>query len=365
MHWFNAMPGKMLYMQNLRKKNIAIIIPDFDFGGEEKRAVFFANNYADYFNKVILVSPEGKSLELLDKRVNHISLQLRNMLNIPKMMSILKTEKIDYLQGHKRITMPYLFTAEKFLKLVSVFNFDNIYPKYNGVCKFITPFNILYLSDVLRDFYTPYYPGKNNITINMGGDFFEETSPEEKEALRKSLGTGDRTVLLSLGRLSYQKNHKALIEALALIKDQHFVCLIAGSGPLEDELKNQVAANGLEDKIIFLGHRTDIKQLLGIADILVQSSHFEGFPNVFIEAASVGLPIVATNVGSSKTLIQQNGLLVSPGDVAALAKGIRTVISNYADYKAGAESLKQSNYFQQFHKQQMLKGYLSFYETMN
>lgn len=359
------MSGKLFYMQNLSKKNIAIIIPDFDFGGEEKRAVFFANNYADYFNKVILVSPEGKSMPLLDKRVSHIPLQLRNMLNVPKVLSILKNEKIDYLQGHKRITMPYLFAAEKFLKLVSVFNFDNIYPKYNGVCKFITPSNILYLSDVLKDFYSPYYPGKNNITINMGGDFFEETSAEEKEDLRKSLGIKDQTILLSLGRLSYQKNHKALIDALSQIKDQNFICLVAGSGPLEEELKKQVVANGLEDKVVFLGHRTDIKQLLGIADILVQSSHFEGFPNVFIEAASVGLPIVATNVGSSKTLVQKNGILVKPDDIEELARGIRTVILNYTNYKAGANSLKESDYFQQFHKLQMLKGYISFYETVN
>ncbi|PWK77729.1 glycosyl transferase family 1 [Mucilaginibacter oryzae] len=348
---------------NLTK--IAIIIPDFDAGGEEKRAVFFANNYVRYFEKVILFAPDGTSSALLDNRVEHVKIDVKSIKNLPKILKIIKDNQVTILQGHKRFTMPYLLLAEKVLKVTSVFNFDNIYLKFNYACKLLSPSYIIYLSSIVEDYYKSLYKGFKNKTINIGGDFYQRFDKEKILALRNELGIDDnKFVILSLGRLSEQKNHKKLIYSLTALKDTNFICLIAGSGPLRSELEQLVLENGLVEKVIFLGHRTDVENLVNIADVLVQTSIFEGFPNVFIEAASVGLPIISTDVGSSKSIVRENGILVDPHSSDGISDAIKLMIQNYPQYKENAVAFVDSSYFRQFHKNIMLSNYIDFYKSL-
>ncbi len=353
-------------MTDLKTKSIAIIIPDFDYGGEEHRAVFFANNYLNYFKRVYLIAPDGQSTIKLLPEVIHVRKNVRNIKNISSVLKFLKQEKIDFLQGHKRATLPYLFLAEKRLKINSLFNFDNIYLKHNRICSYITPTNIAYLSDVLKDFYHKYYLFSrfNNVTINMGGSFFQEQSADKKVETRRLLGIDNTFVVLSLGRLDTQKNHKLLLLALSKLQHRNFVCLVVGDGPLKNELFAQCDKLNLSDKVKFLGHRTDIENILNASDILVQSSIFEGFPNVFIEAASVSLPIVATNVGSSRTLIKKNGVLINSNDVNALVTAIEAVMDNYLSYKDSAIAMKNSDFLKQFTRENMLANYIHFYQNI-
>lgn len=350
-------------MKPLINLSIALIIPDFDYGGEEKRVVFFANNYLNYFKEVYVFAPDGKSSILLDARVKHIKLNTRNYINIFNILNIIKENKITVLQGHKRAVLPYLFTAEKFLGVNCNFNFDNIYLN-NGLSKYLMPQTIFYLSDVLKEHYEQQFITHKNIVINMGGDFFHPISQGEIQSYKKEMEIQDKKVILSLGRLSLQKNHKLLIEALLKVKHLNYVVLIVGEGPLDKNLKELCQINGLSDKIYFLGHRKDIAVLLSISDFLVQSSIFEGFPNVFIEAASVGLPIIATNVGSSKSLVEDNGILVPPNSVESLASAIDIMFNNLVTYKANAIELSKSDYFMQFSKNNMLENYVTYYKSI-
>ncbi len=351
-------------MNDLKNKKIAIIIPDFDNGGEEHRAVFFANSYLKFFNEVFVIAPDGFSSAKLSDKVKHLVVNVRNPKHIITVLKLLNKYNITYLQGHKRATLPYLYLAEKLLKVTSLFNFDNIYLNYNRICSFISPRHIAYLSDVLKDFYSPIYSSRrfDNVTINMGGTFFHPQSSEKIEATRLRLNLENKFVILSLGRLDNQKNHHLLLQALSRIKRSDYVCLIGGDGVLKAELMQTAQDLGLSSAVRFLGQRTDIEDLLNVADVLVQSSIFEGFPNVFIEAASVGLPIVATNVGSSKTLVRSNGILVESNDVEGLAKAIVVLADNYSTYKEQAVFLSGGSYLKKFHRNEMLRNYIGFYE---
>jgi glycosyltransferase involved in cell wall biosynthesis len=349
-------------MTNLSNISIGLIIPDFDFGGEEKRVVFFANNYLNSFKEVYVFSPDGKSSSLLDSRVNHVQINTRNYTNIFKILSLLKKKNITFLQGHKRASLPILVAAEKFLNIKCNFNFDNIYLN-NGLSKYIMPKAIFYLSDVLKDHYKVQFTRHSNLVINMGGEFFDPISEEDINSHKQILGIQDKKVVLSLGRLSLQKNHKLLIEALLKVEYSNYIVLVVGEGPLEKDLKELCQTYGLNDKVKFLGHRKDINVLLSVSDFLVQSSIFEGFPNVFIEAASIGLPIVATNVGSSKTLVNDNGILVPSNNIESLANAIDTLCNEGKIYKENALMLSRSDYFKQFHKDNMLKNYLFYYQS--
>lgn len=354
-------------MSELKSKKIAIIIPDFDYGGEEHRAVFFANNYTKYFGEVFVIAPEGLSSSKLAENVRHLKVNVRHPLSILRVLSLLKKHQITYLQGHKRATLPYLYLSEKLSGTKSLFNFDNIYLNHNRICSFISPRHIAYLSDVLNDFYSDIYSSKrfNNVTINMGGTFYQSQTVADITEIKKRLNVEEQFVILSLGRLDNQKNHRLLLKALKRIKTSDYICLIAGDGELKSELIQEAEVLGLSQKVRFLGHRTDIEDLLNASDVLVQSSVFEGFPNVFIEAASVGLPIIATNVGSSKTLVRNNGILVESQDEIGLATAIDKLADNYSVYKAEAAALSNDLFLKKFHRNEMLLNYILFYKQFS
>ena len=148
-------------------------------------------------------------------------------------------------------------------------------------------------------------------------------------------GTGERAVLETLftskpdviiaavGRLSPEKGFDQLIEAARIIVragDRIGIVLI-GDGPERRKLEARVRASDLESNVVFTGFRKDVDDLLPSADILVQSSYTEGLPNVVLEACAAGVPVVATDVGGTSEIIEDevNGFLVPPADPAALA----------------------------------------------
>jgi sugar transferase (PEP-CTERM/EpsH1 system associated) len=137
-------------------------------------------------------------------------------------------------------------------------------------------------------------------------------------------------VIGALGRLVPVKNHAALIEAARLLRDEgaDTTVIIAGEGPLRGELEGLAASAGLADRVTFLGHRTDPEVVLAALDVFVLPSISEGLPNTVLEAMATGLPSVVSRVGGADELIEPGvtGVLVAPGDPAALARALGTLI---------------------------------------
>lgn len=149
--------------------------------------------------------------------------------------------------------------------------------------------------------------------------------------LRSTLSRGSQwPLVLTPARLHEQKGHKYLLQAAAMVPEVMFV--LAGDGPLRTELEKQARSLSLEERVIFLGHRDDIPDLLAATDMFVLPSLFEGYPLSVMEAAAAGKPIVATAVGGTDEAIcsGQTGLLVPPADPWALANAIRTLLANPA-----------------------------------
>jgi glycosyltransferase involved in cell wall biosynthesis len=279
-----------------------------------------------------------------------------------RVLRFVKEQKIHFIQGHKRTTFPYLYAIEKFTEARVNFNFDNIYLDKEWLYRF-APRRLYYLSDYMRDHYAGWFAGKENVTINMGGEFYNPIPAEEAQRLRDTLHVQGKFVLISLGRLSDQKNQEVTLKALSTLRDESIVCLMVGEGPKEMVLKKMAADLDLNRQVIFLGHRSDVDRLLNISDALIQASIFEGFPNVFIEAASLAKPIITTRVGSYSTLVNDNGIAVEVNDVAGLANAIRTLKAGYTQYALAAKTLSNSPYFGQFHKSKMLENYLIQYRN--
>jgi glycosyltransferase involved in cell wall biosynthesis len=127
--------------------------------------------------------------------------------------------------------------------------------------------------------------------------------------------------MIMIGRFAEQKDHRTLFQALAQLRDRDWFLDLVGDGPLRSSAQELVVELGLEDRVSFLGMRTDVSSLLARAQIYVLSSRWEGLPRSIIEAMRAGLPVVASDVGGVAELVEDGstGCLVPRGDVDALA----------------------------------------------
>lgn len=145
----------------------------------------------------------------------------------------------------------------------------------------------------------PFTVIHNAIDVTM----FEYNSVVRQQK-RDELGIQDKFIIGHVGRFSYQKNHEFIIDVFSeLTKQQpNAILLLIGdavAGELEylDRAKQKVATLDLQDKVKFLGMRTDVNELMQALDCFVLPSHFEGFPMVGVEAQTAGLPcFFSTNI---------------------------------------------------------------------
>ncbi|MBV6306763.1 glycosyltransferase family 4 protein [Candidimonas humi] len=160
--------------------------------------------------------------------------------------------------------------------------------------------------------------------------------PVDAAILRHELGLSpDAIVIGSVGHMRERKGHPDLVAAsIPLIRSRpNLHLVIAGEGePLLTSLREQVASEGLGDRIHLLGRRRDIANLLSGFDIFALATKSEALGTAYLEAAACGLPLVGTNVGGVPEIIEEgvNGLLVEPGNRAQLADALSRLVDDPA-----------------------------------
>lgn len=146
---------------------------------------------------------------------------------------------------------------------------------------------------------------------------------------RRALGlTPEHQVVLTVARLAPQKGLGLLADSAALLADRvpQARWLVAGGGPLLDELADQVIGEDLP--VILLGRRSDVPDLLATADVLVSTSAWEGQPINVQEALAAGVPIVATDVGGTREVTDGAARLVPYPDADALTSQLTAVLTD-------------------------------------
>jgi glycosyltransferase involved in cell wall biosynthesis len=161
-------------------------------------------------------------------------------------------------------------------------------------------------------------------------------------AIRQEFGVDPSTpLLLTASRLFSWKGHTELLKALAVVKKAgcDFKLLIVGDddprahptrSSFSAELKILAQDLGLQENVIFSGHRTDMPQIMAACDIFTMPSFEEPFGMVFVEAMAMKKPVVALDNGGSQEVIRhgETGLLSAPYDIDQLAANIRALIEN-------------------------------------
>jgi glycosyltransferase involved in cell wall biosynthesis len=159
-------------------------------------------------------------------------------------------------------------------------------------------------------------------------------------------------LIIAVGRLIPKKGFGDLLRTCALLakREVSFRCEIIGEGPLESELQGQIDELCLQNEIELSGAKpqSQLRRRLAAANVFVLPSvidpdgGMDNLPTVIMEAMATGLPVVSTNIGGIPEMVIENetGFLVSPGDTAAMADAIQTMISN----SASAAKLGYSGY---------------------
>ncbi|MBE9531204.1 MAG: glycosyltransferase, partial [Proteobacteria bacterium] len=158
---------------------------------------------------------------------------------------------------------------------------------------------------------------------------------DNKRAARESIGLPkDKVLIGTISRLATQKGHCYLFEAFKILKARvpGLSLVIAGDGPLKDELAELVRSLGIADDVIFLGARRDVSSILKALDLYVLPSLWEGLPMALLEAMATSLPVVATRVSGVPEVIEDDvsGMLVEAKDAKAFAAAMERVLVDSA-----------------------------------
>lgn len=157
-----------------------------------------------------------------------------------------------------------------------------------------------------------------------------------RKAQRTKWAVDDKKKVIGLiGRIDPQKDHKNFISAIAQLPDQQkedikVVCAGYRNETQISDLRAFARDLQLEEKFIWEKHDRRVVKILNGLDILISASNAEGFSNILAEGLAVGLPCVATDVGDSKSIVREFGLIVPAADPAALSSAITEVLANPA-----------------------------------
>ncbi|MBX9622436.1 MAG: glycosyltransferase family 4 protein [Gemmataceae bacterium] len=171
------------------------------------------------------------------------------------------------------------------------------------------------------------------LTVIRNAARFADRTPD-RDGLAKFFPCPVLNFVVAAGRLSPEKGFDVLIDAAAEVLQAEPTTgfVLFGEGTMRPDLERRVAAFGLTGRFVLPGFRADLDRLLPGAGVVCLPSFTEGLPNVALEASAAGVPVVATAVGGTPEVVAdgETGLLVPPGDPAALAEMLLTLLRDPA-----------------------------------
>lgn len=164
---------------------------------------------------------------------------------------------------------------------------------------------------------------------------FAAPAAEETHRVREELGIRENeSVILSVGRLSYEKGHADLVRAAALLAKAPavppFRVVIVGDGPERGALSAVADELGIADRVLMAGFQRDTRPYYALANLVSVPSHSEGSPNVVLEAMAAGLPIVACRVGGVPEILDEGrtGMMVPMKRPEAMAQVLHRLLTD-------------------------------------
>lgn len=158
--------------------------------------------------------------------------------------------------------------------------------------------------------------------------------------MRRALGITGAPVILAVGNLQEHKGQRLVLEAFAQLRKRHAAArlLLVGEGPDRARLQDRAAALGLSDAVRLVGTvpNTELARWYSAADLLVLASSREGWPNVLLESMACGTPVVASDVGGVREIVQQPvaGRVVASRSAEDFAAAMQELLAAAHDHQA-------------------------------
>lgn len=271
---------------------------------------------------------------------------LKNIAVYKQLKKVMEEEQFDLVHchtpmggalariaAHNTKTGPVLYTAHGF-------HFFKGAPLVNWLCYYPVEKMLSHYTDVLicinqedyerakKKFYA-----KQVIKIpGVGIDIKRiENIDVDRNKKREDLGIGkDQKVLLFVGEMTKNKNHRLIIEAVAKLHDSSITAVFCGHGQEEQHLRELAKTLHVEEQIRFLGYRKDVLEIYKIADLFVFPSMREGLPVALIEAMASGLAVVCSDIRGNRDLIEEGkgGILIKGDSLEEYCKNIKMLKSN-------------------------------------
>ena len=197
-------------------------------------------------------------------------------------------------------------------------------------------------------------PEEKISVVYRGRKLMPSPDPDGRKRIRKELGIGDQTIVfLSAGRHEYQKGQQILLKAFHRLQQSQAgdICLVVAGREGEETvgLNVFIGQHDLYGKVRLLGHRDDLRQIMGASDVFVLPSLFEGIGGVLIEAEAAGLPVICSALDGLREVVEEdrNALLVDPGDETALAAAMERMAMD-ADLRSSFGSAGREIFMNRF-----------------
>lgn len=157
-------------------------------------------------------------------------------------------------------------------------------------------------------------------------------TPDAVSAAARSVGAAPgQRVVVCIGEFNPGKRHDDVLRAYAAADPEAARLVFLGAGPERAGCEALAAVLGIAERVTFAGQRTDVREVLAGASVLVHASEREGLPRSVMEAMSMGVPVVAARARGTRDLLDEGrGLLVPVGDVEGLARGMRDLLEDPA-----------------------------------
>jgi L-malate glycosyltransferase len=289
---------------------------------------------------VEVLAERAVELEVAVRRLAPTPLGIAGVRRLPALVRMLRRERPDVFHAHLSwpLAAKYPLAAAVLARVPAVLATVQLIPEFElerssalqlralalGVDRYIAV-----SGDIADELVNRFRWPASKVQVIYNAVAVERFGETASPALRTELGAGDaRPLVLTPARLDEQKGHPVLFEAATRIPDAVFA--LAGEGAERPALEALAARLGIAGRVRFLGHRTDIPQLLAACDVFALPSLYEGSSLAVLEAMAARRAVVSSAIGGTDELIAdgESGLLVPPGDAGALAAALERLLGD-------------------------------------
>ena len=328
--------------------NLIFFLPKFSYNGAGNSTFRLCKNLSKKKYKINIISlgrnSYKKDLENIGCRVHEIkhTRVFRSMFVILPLVKKIYDKSMDkniFISAHHHANVFSIIFLRKLrnLKIIGIERSDiSELQIFNNIKDYIKNKLIYFLIKIYYEkanlIISNSKSGKKDLIQICNAKVINIPSPSFTKKTKKKLNNKINILrIIAVGRLSQEKGYKIIIKALTKLKTKNFLMKILGDGPEKKKLLIMIKHYNLEKKIKLIGFKKDTKKYYRGANLFINASFFEGFPNAVVEAISYCIPVICSNCkgGASEILLNgKGGDFFKSGDPKSLSEKIFSFYKN-------------------------------------